>query len=455
MKRRIEDSILEEGVKQKNDTHELIPYRMPIARLAATRTWEAFEANEGREDLIRARMAKEKTAKAGLLYRVAVGVLPTRLHKFVNYFDSLRSEKSAVELMKNVAVTACFSLFLLPTPRLNRLVQLYHAGLAASMTLLMNRNVPAKNNLLMPLPPSASTAWWSPSCMLSAAGITVFFGHFVAILVFMPVLAVFKWPLLVKIKLAMIISMWVNAYCSTGYECYESVSDNGLRWTKSKLAQQKEEAARIDIEADNNHLYDPDEELYAEKFDEEAEKAAVVTDIRDLLDKHFGVKPSRSEEKPISQSAVLGDKPDQLEETQVPTTDDTVQYEVGPFGFRDIMPKFLDSFYALPEKSPLEPTDFGVYRRTHRYSPDIELGPGDLDSTEFAPSEQEGTSLDEEEMNLVNLYGKQLVEDKEDMPFPEMWQNGDDRFQVSDDEEVEMDPNSPFEEEFFGDDGDD
>jgi hypothetical protein len=311
---------------------EATPLGTNLVKLAALRTWEQFkQKHQDRDVELRKKLALQRSKARGWLYRLLMAALPDRLHVYIHYFHSLRCAMSTSELLKNVAVAVGFSLFILPSDHMSRMIQMYHAALAALMTLLMSRNMPADDKesdsaAYVPVAGArergAMTDFWSANCFLSAAALTALFGHVTAAAAMVPMFlfqSTREWSMNTKVKAAMLLSLFVHAFFSTQFECYERGVDSGMRWKKAKLQLHRQEKYGWDEDDDDDDDFDDEdrqelesmENMHNENNDEldqgtkpinpvskiptksssEKRTQSLIPDLRALLDRHFGISP--------------------------------------------------------------------------------------------------------------------------------------------------------------------
>ena len=264
---------------------------MPIAMMAALESVEKFKQLQSRGDYLQELRMKELAKKTGLLFGLALRIFPTRFHKYITYARSLLCASEKSDVIKNMIISGLCGLFVLSNSQLQRILQMYVIGLGVSYSMLLVRNMPSaastRTSQLATNDPTSRLSI-SSNAFYTGAALTVLLGpgSAMAIMPLLGILPLGTWRF--KVQIAMAISLLVNGYCSTYFECFESIKDNGSRWERARLQLLSErEETELGLSLNMSSIEDLEHDLYLpgmmESGNEEEDRLRLYEHINQLF----------------------------------------------------------------------------------------------------------------------------------------------------------------------------
>jgi len=400
--------ILDEGFSRRYINPTIIDENksVNILREAAIKTAFRFEIGKSKEQQMKDLRKLQLSQRSGVMLLV-----PQNLHKYIDYFSSLRVPPTKSELLRNLAVSMFFSFLVGMNMNARSSFMYFVVGNLTLLSLLLSRGMPK----IKPIPgqPKKQPASWSKNSFRTALAIIVLSALSTSGLISL-FLALLPIPNSLKAKGTMIISLVLNSIISGNFEVYEAKGKNGWRWEKSlegslpseaKEKLQDELFGSSDLGEKFDYKYNPQVDDYPSLPKYVDEDKPVTTPGRGDIDEvesqsHFEnwkLEKKDARKAPIvdvnSESPWVGAKAG-LFVTKLPQwlsisydrfvkkgskwrskprkyKKDTSEFELidGPFGFRDKKPSWLDLFGTgvWEEKTTLSrrvARSFGSYRKS-------------------------------------------------------------------------------------------
>jgi len=186
-----------------------------------------FELSSTKEEQLQELKRLRLLKRTGL-----IRLLPQALHKYVDYLNSLKKNPMKGELVRNMAVSAVFSLITILNSRARMALIYSFLGNVAVMSILLTRNMP-KVNVPMGMDRNKVVSW-SDNSFKTAVGVTAFFS-ISSTIIFSSLLSILlsNLNLVQRIKSAMALSVLTTGYLTSFYEVFEDKDKNGWRWDRA------------------------------------------------------------------------------------------------------------------------------------------------------------------------------------------------------------------------------
>ena len=205
-------------------------------------------------------------------------VIPQSLHKYVDYFLSLRIQPEKSELTKNVALGGFFSFVVWVNQSARSSFMYFVVGNLAILSSLLTRNMPSRE-ITPGMDKNKKVAGWSPTSFKTAAAITILTTVGIALMT-LAVSMVLPITLDSKFKTAMFFSMLGVSYFTSFFEVFEEKSKNGWRWRKAVEGELPDDPTRQLTEGlKETELKDLYEYEYDPEIDEYPRKPKYIDEI--------------------------------------------------------------------------------------------------------------------------------------------------------------------------------
>lgn len=247
-----------------------------IAKIAAKKTSDQLELRKSKEEQLKELKRRQMMQRSGWMKLV-----PQNLHKYVDYLVTLRKDPGKGDLSRNFVVAAIFSFITLSNARA-RMAFIYSIfGNIAIMSILLTRNMP---KIDVPLGMDRRRVVnWSTNSFNTAVAITALFAIPTALVTF-ALCSLLTLSAVTKARIAMASSIAGAAYFTAFYEVFEEKTKNGWRWKKAidgSLTEDVQERLRREVfEKENtSELYDYEYDPQIEEFPPQPK----YVDERDML----------------------------------------------------------------------------------------------------------------------------------------------------------------------------
>ena len=375
----------------------------PTASIANT-----FELNKSRKEQLE-ELKKQRLQEKKQVFKY----IPSFLHKYIDYLNSLKTRTVARERNQSLGFSAFFSFVVWANQGARSAFMYYVIGSLISMSMLLQRGMPKIK--MIPGAQRRQVGAWSATAFRTALALTLLFTIPSAIITFFVSAVVPGFDVAARAKAAMICSMFANSLLSANYEVFEDRSKNGSRWRKAVAGYlepnlEAKLSSRIfnkkTVESFHLIRYNPEieENPYQPKYLDEMPGAAPLAGQGDLDETesktHFDTwrtDRENSRREPLVEAAPelpwMGGKvgmyvtpPNWLSSAYLKSVkkmnawrgleskykQDYSEFEVttvGPFAFRDKHPEWLDAFGSNLYEEQLSVSralarSFGTYRKT-------------------------------------------------------------------------------------------
>ena len=378
-----------------------------IIKSAAKLTSDQLELKKSKEEQLKDLKRKKLLERNGIMK-----IVPQNLHKYIDYVVSLRKDPKGGELARNIGLSGIFSFIVINNARARMAYMYSLIGNLAVMSILLTRNMP---KLDVPLGMDRNKVVnWSQISFQTALAITFLFAipsGLLGALLLIP----FPLPAIIKIKAALSLSIIGSSFFTSFFEVFEEKSKPGWRWKRAmegNLSDDVQEQLKKQIfgERKLNDLYDfeynPEVDDYPPKpkYVDEVDGSSTPGGSGDVDEEESTVHFAkwREERKDARKAPIMDVTPETpwvggkvgMYVTSVPAwlsnayqknvlkankwrgkptkfVKDTSEFEpiVGPIGFRDKSPEWLNLFGTgiWEEKitaSRKAARAFGSYRKT-------------------------------------------------------------------------------------------
>lgn len=363
-------------------------------------TVDQFELTRSKVDQLKELKQKKIMGHNGLSK-----YLPEKMKIFIDYIASLRSPCTRNELITNISVAAIFSFISFVNDRVRMALMYGVIGNVAMLSILLTRNMP-KQRALSPGVDNKKLVSWSMQSFFTALSIVTLSTVFSSLACFLLLSIVPSLEYVLKTKIAISLSVICSAIVASNFEVYEDKNRSGWRWKKAKdgylpddvQAQLKSEIDKGEkIEGIYPFSYDPDVEeaeynstnALPAKVEMEESELKLLTEYEKWYanrlnsriplsrkegskEKYFGVKVGLFGGSAPSWLSKAFRKHSTYK-TNGKANKDVIPKElekiIGPLGFRDKSPQWLDGFgnpiweekLTVSRKAARE---FGTYRKT-------------------------------------------------------------------------------------------
>jgi len=200
--------------------------RFALLQSAAKNTEHTLELSKTKEEQLKELKKQRLMQRSGIMK-----MIPQALHKYIDYFASMRIKPDKKELSKNLFIGAFFSFVVWVNASPRSAFMYLVIGQLALLSSLLTRNMP-QIEITPGMDKNKKVASWSSNSFKTATALTLLsaLGTALATLVLVSVLPV---NLAAKLKSAMVTSMVGTAYFTSFFEVFEDKNKNGMRWRKS------------------------------------------------------------------------------------------------------------------------------------------------------------------------------------------------------------------------------
>eukprot|EP01036_Dinobryon_divergens_P022431 gene22431-30684_t len=247
-----------------------------IAKIAAKKTSDQLELRKSKEEQLKELKRRQMMQRSGWMKLV-----PQNLHKYFDYLVTLRKDPGKGDLSRNFVVAAIFSFITLSNSRA-RMAFIYSIfGNIAIMSILLTRNMP---KIDVPLGMDRRRVVnWSTNSFNTAVAITALFAIPTALVTF-ALCSLLTLSAVTKARIAMASSIAGAAYFTAFYEVFEEKTKNGWRWKKAidgSLTEDVQERLRREVfeKKNTSELYDYEYDPQIEEFPPQPK----YVDERDML----------------------------------------------------------------------------------------------------------------------------------------------------------------------------
>jgi len=240
-----------------------------------------FELNKSKKEQLEA-LKQTRLENKKQLFRF----IPEFLHKYVDYFNSLKIVPKKNEQTRSLAFSAFFSFVVWANQGARSSFMYFVVGNLITMSMLLQRGMP-QMKLIPGQRQQAGT--WSSMAFTTAVALSLLFIVPSSLVTFVVSGIIPGLDVSARAKAAMIFGLFGNAYLSSFFEVFEDKSKNGYRWNKAvKGYLEPNLEAKLNKKVfgkqqslDSYHLipYDPDvdENPYQPKYLDEMPGAAPLS----------------------------------------------------------------------------------------------------------------------------------------------------------------------------------
>ena len=247
-----------------------------ITKIAAKKTSDQLELRKSKEEQLKELKRRQMMQRSGWMKLV-----PQNLHKYFDYLVTLRKDPVKGDFPRNFIVAAIFSFITLSNARARMAFIYSFFGNVAIMSILLTRNMP---KIDVPLGMDRRRVVnWSTNSFNTAVAITALFAVPTALITF-ALCSLLTLSAVTKARIAMASSIFGAAYFTAFYEVFEEKGKNGWRWKKAmdgSLTEDVQERLRREVfeQKNTSELYDYEYDPQIEEFPPQPK----YVDERDML----------------------------------------------------------------------------------------------------------------------------------------------------------------------------